>query len=114
MTRARGMRSRSVIRRNGIENQIEVPRSPHWDRDAIAQSRSMREPVDLLCALAASEAQSSPRFAHWIVRGESFWEEERLTTRQQRILRWCATCGLSMATLAFVVMFTRMLLRWTT
>ena len=38
----------------------------------------------------------------------------RMTARQRRTLRFCATCGLSIASLAFVLMFTRILLQWTT
>ena len=37
-----------------------------------------------------------------------------MTTRQQSVVRLCSICGLSIAGLAFVVIFTRILLQWTT
>lgn len=38
----------------------------------------------------------------------------RMTSPQRRVLRFFATCGLFAASLAFVVIFTRILLEWTT
>lgn len=36
-----------------------------------------------------------------------------MRARKLRILSFCATCGLSIVSLAFVVIFTRILLQWT-
>jgi hypothetical protein len=37
-----------------------------------------------------------------------------MTTRQQGILRFFVICGFFLASLAFVALFTRVLLQWTT